>query len=241
MFTTLLVALSTVIAADTDLEAKAVIRKWAEARKDVHAVHVTFDCFQYDMVFRSPDQPEISSGEVHFTSRTNGFWSDGPKKAKDGDVKRGTRFIWKDDTITIVDEEKKRYDQGPRDTSVFGWQLFPYVNASSPFLPGLPDKTALDGWKFTILADSDDEVMLEGVPPKTMAKRFRGCQLILRKPDMTLHAVQYVNPNGKDRSVFVFKDVKHNPEKMPDVDLSEYTARSIFLPSAYLSSDGAKQ
>ena len=70
---------------------------------------------------------------------------------------------------------EKKYVQFPRNASLFGAQLFPYVNTYSPFLPGLPDKKAINGWDFTIIAEADDGIRLKATPPNALMKWFRSC------------------------------------------------------------------
>ena len=236
MFATLLVAFAAVITGDADtaaVDATAVVRRWVVAQEDVDAVHATFVCYKYDSSSRTFKK---SSGEVYYSSRTNGFWSFAPDSEKDAPktVRRGNttyvsrvasakRYVWNEDLVTVIDEKEKKYDQFPRNASLFGTQLFPYVTTFSPFIPGLPDKKAITDWDFTIVAETDDEVRLKATPPKALTKQFRSCELILQKPDMTLYAVRYTDPSGNRESILVFKTVKRNPEKMPAFDLSEYT------------------
>ena len=229
MITTLLVAFATVVAADpanVAVDATGVLKKWAAAEEDVHAVHATFVHYRYDSVFGTFTK---GSGEVYWSSRNDGFWAFTPDNA--AYVSRDAeRWLWKGNVVTVIDDERKKYDQFPRRLSLFGTQPIRHVTTWYPFLPGLPNKNAINDWEFQIVAHTEKEVRLKATPPKALTKQFRSCELILRKPDMTLHAVKYTYSTGKRESVLVFETVKRNPPRMPDLDLSGYTVGIRVLP-----------
>lgn len=233
MLAPILVPMFVVIAAEAD----AVVKKWVAAQEDVHAVHATFQHFEYNHVFGTVTE---SRGEIYCTSPTNGFYSLFPPSEKNASeritvgnetyrsVPRDpNRIIWEGPAIIFIDEERKKYYRRPREFWLFGKHIIPSITQLFPFLPGLPNQKATSGWTFRIVSETDAEVRLHGSPPKALPnqnQQYRSCDLILQKPAWNLSAERYSHVDDSTQTVFVFQSVERNPGKLPDVDLSGYTA-----------------
>jgi len=245
MHATVFIALGAVISAGADAsasDAAATVKKWTEAQKDVKAVHATFDRYVFDALFKSFEK---TKGEVHYSSRTKGFWSVAPDSDKNSPptlrrgnttyvskVARAERYIWDEDGVTIVNEDEKSYGRILQDAEFFGISFFPPFSSALPFLPGLPNKSVITEWDFVIVTETDEKVRLRATPLGAMKKHHGPCELSIKKPDLTLRAVRYTDSSGNHKSIYLFKTVNRSPEKMPDFDLSGYAhGRSTFSSS----------
>jgi len=223
-----------------DNDGAEIARRWAEAQKSVTSVHATFNRHDYDYVFQTV---KFSTGEVTALSPDRGIWSIAPHTRKNPSktFRRGdmtfavkdalpSKCIWNDGELTIIDEKTKHADQLPSHWTLFGTKFFPLVTEVSPFLPGLPNGTTISEWTFSVESETEQEVRLKALPIRSDNPRFKSCDLILRKPDLTLKALQFADAVGTTETVLIFKTVELNPKSMPEIDLGGYTINGTTLP-----------
>jgi len=179
----------------------AVLRAWEGHSREVRTFECVFTRFEYDPVFTNdPTKPRfVDQGQIKYAAPDRGmFRVDGP---------RAEHWICDGQAVYEYNFQKRQ---------VIAYRLAPEMQGKAiadgplPFLFGADAQKLRQRYFLRVAAQpAQDEIWLEGRPRwQKDAANFRQADLILK--NMEPFALQVHSPNGKNRTVYRFENLRVN-------------------------------
>lgn len=192
-----------------------VLQRWEEATSRVKTLECRFTRFQYDPVFGPPNTPvAIDQGEIKYLAPNKGLFR--VFQPKDVSEPRAEQWICDGKAIYEFDYAKKQLIEYPLPPEA---QQRPVSAGPLPFVFGAKAAELRDRYFLRVVTPShaQGQVWLEAWPKwQSDAANFQRATMIILWQDMTPFALELVEPNGKNRTVFRFQDVKVNQKNLLD-------------------------
>ena len=218
--------------------AEEIIAELTAATRNVTSVRGSVSVITYDDTF---DTVSAGNGKFGYFQPRDGYWKVSntpamPTEEQNTRKRRQYRHVeygaehwqWQDDCFREVDDDNKRvfecsFVAGKGLFSSLFSRIFGTVDRTSPFLPGLPNKSVIEKWKFAVTDESATHIWLHATPNNDSDKKqFASCDLYMQKKPLELEAVQYIPTGSRQRRVLLFSEVELNPSSHEKPDLSNY-------------------
>lgn len=226
-------------------KAKSLVARWEHAEARHASTGSEFTLTEYDHVFQTVSYREGSfysrngqeSGDqqtapVAFLTLSPVARSDqsttvsrGEKNYRIEPLTDSSRWIMGSGKLVVVDDVAKTFEEIPKSQTILGFQIdFSFLSVRQfPFLPGCPGGLQADDWDFSIEKETETEYWIHGTPVSNrMAAPFCSCDLLFRKPHLSLRAVRTVDLAGTRERVFVIRTIRHDLPELPPPDLRSY-------------------
>ncbi|MCS7237683.1 MAG: TIGR03009 domain-containing protein [Thermoguttaceae bacterium] len=192
-----------------------VLQRWEEATSKVKTLECRFTRFQYDPVFGPPNTPvAIDQGEIKYAAPNKGLFR--VFQPKDISEPRAEQWICDGKAIYEFDYSQKQLIEYPLPPEA---QERPMSAGPLPFVFGAKAAELRNRYYLRLVTPSQaqGQVWLEAWPKwQSDAANFQRATMIILWQDMTPFALELVEPNGKNRTVFRFQDMKINAKNILD-------------------------
>ncbi len=192
-----------------------VLSRWEEATSRVKTLECRFTRFQYDPVFGPPNSPvAVDQGEIKYMAPNKGLFR--VFQPKDAPEPRAEQWICDGQAIYEFDYAKRQLIEYPLPPEA---RQRPVSAGPLPFVFGAKAAELRDRYYLRLVTPShaQGQVWLEAWPKwQSDATNFQRATMIILWQDMTPFALELVDPNGKNRTVFRFQDVKINAKNLLD-------------------------
>jgi TIGR03009 family protein len=203
------------LTAEEEAALQRVLARWEEATARVKNLECRFTRFQYDPVFGSGNAPvAIDQGEIKYLAPNKGLFR--VFQPPNVHEPRAEQWICDGKAIYEFDYTKKQLIEYPLPPEA---QNQPVREGPLPFVFGAKAAELRDRYYLRIVTPphAQGQVWLEAWPKwQTDAANFQRATMIIQWEDMTPFALELVEPNGKNRTVFRFQDVKINARSLLD-------------------------
>jgi TIGR03009 family protein len=195
-----------------------VLRRWEQQSAGVKTFECKFTRFVYDPVWPGsgdPNKPRyVDEGEIRYAAPDKGLFR--VYQPRGAGPERREHWISNGKSIFQYDFQKQELVEYPLPPEMQGKAI---ANGPLPFLFGATADHLRGRYFLRIVtpADRKDQVWLEAYPRfQADAANFRQATLILTLSDMRPFALQLVEPNGQNRTVYRFQDPKVNSKNLLD-------------------------
>lgn len=192
-----------------------VLLRWEEATSRVKTLECRFTRFQYDPVFGPPNTPvAVDQGEIKYLAPNKGLFR--VFQPKDVTEPRAEQWICDGQAIYEFDYNQKQLIEYPLPPEA---KERPMSAGPLPFVFGAKAGELRNRYYLRLVTPShaQGQVWLEAWPKwQSDAANFQRATMIILWQDMTPFALELVEPNGKNRTVFRFQDVKINAKNILD-------------------------
>ncbi|MCG6156900.1 hypothetical protein [Rubinisphaera margarita] len=138
------------------------------------------------------------------------------------ELSANNEWIWKNGKLTVLDCERKEFQTCIVAELNILAQFLPSSPAEwMPFLPGMPERSSFDEWRFELQEERNDSYLVEAWPlSEELKKKFQSCELLIRRADFQLMAVKNRIRGGHREIVYVFHQVDFTREPLitPQLD-----------------------
>ncbi len=192
-----------------------VLQRWEQATVKVKTFECRFTRFEYDAVFGSGTTPTfIDQGEIKYVAPDKGLFrvSQPPNVSEP----RAEQWICDGKSIYEFDYQKKQlieYQLPPEE------QNRPIGEGPIPFLFGARGDQLRQRYFLRVVTppSARGQIWLEAWPKwQSDAANFQRATIILTMEDMLPFAMEMIQPNGKNRTVFRFQDPRVNAKNLLD-------------------------
>jgi len=205
-----------------------VLLFWEQSSQNVKTFRCKFTRWEYTPVWGN--QPRQDEGELRYTAPDKAVYAIEGGRARED--KREEKWICDGKSIFQYDFQKKQVIEHRLPPELQGKSI---ANGPVPFLFGAKAEQLKRRYWLRIVTppDAKNEVWLEA-HPRTIedAQSFKWAEVILavRENEVQPSAVQVYHPNGKDRTVYAFRDVVVNKPDLRHVFEDPFHAR---VPSGW--------
>ncbi len=200
---------------EEELALHRVLQRWEEATSRVKNLECRFTRFQYDPVFGSGTTPvAIDQGEIKYVAPNKGLFR--VFQPPNVTEPRAEQWICDGKAIYEFDYVNRQLVEYPLPPEA---QSRPVSEGPLPFVFGAKAAELRDRYYLRIVTPShaQGQVWLEAWPKwQNDAANFQRATMIILWEDMTPFALELIEPNGKNRTVFRFQDVKINARNILD-------------------------
>jgi TIGR03009 family protein len=195
---------------------ESVLLAWQRESAGISRFQCTFTRYEYDGLSPTPDTPaHIDEGEIKYESpdkglyyvkgeNVNGQLTEGP---------RTERWVSNGMSVFEYDYEKRKLTEHPLPPELQGKAI---ANGPMPFLFGAKaDDLNARYWLRLVEPppgpNANQQICLEARPKRREdAASYCRAEIILTGVNMQPTALQLIDPNGKDRTAFLFSKIKVN-------------------------------
>jgi len=192
-----------------------VLQRWEEATSRVKNLECRFTRFQYDPVFGSGTTPvAVDQGEIKYVAPNKGLFR--VFQPQNFAEPRAEQWICDGKAIYEFDYANRQLIEYPLPPEA---QNRPVSEGPLPFVFGAKAAELRDRYYLRVVTPSHarGQVWLEAWPKwQNDATNFQRATMIILWEDMTPFALELIEPNGKNRTVFRFQEVKINARNILD-------------------------
>jgi len=190
-----------VLSPEEQRQLDAVLQAWQQRSAEVKSFECQFTRFEYDPLFGDARKPRFEDrGQIKYAAPDKGLFKvDGP---------RPEQWICDGQAIFEYNYQKRQLIEHRLPPELRGRAI---ADGPLPFLFGADAQKLKDRYflRITFSDQSKGEIWLEAFPKyQKDAASFRRAELILK--GMRPSAVQIHSPNGKNRTVYVFENIRIN-------------------------------
>lgn len=192
-----------------------VLAAWEARSSNIKRFESGFTRFEYDPVFGDERTPRfVEQGELKYAAPDKGVFRVAQDiqggKPEPVHPSRAEHWICDGKSVFQYDFTKEQLVEHKLPPGMQGKAI---ANSPLPFLFGLEAAKLKQRYfvRVTTPADVQGQVWLEAYPRfQADAANFRRAEIILSQDDMLPMALQMYMPNGKNRKVYTFRDIKIN-------------------------------
>jgi len=187
-----------------EVELDRMLIAWEQQGKKVRTFAANFTRWEYDPVFGDPNKPKSQDeGKLKYAAPDKGmFHIDGEQPE---------HWVCNGESVFEFSNVKKQLIEYQLPPELQGKAI---TNGPLPFLFGAEAAKLKQRYYMRIVTPKEVEgkqVWLEAIPRSQQdAANFRLVELILNTKDMLPHGLQIFAPNGKNRTVYQFRDIVTN-------------------------------
>ncbi len=207
-----------------EAEVNRVLSVWEEHNRDIKRFDCQFKRWIYDVVFGPPDQAKfIDVGTIKYAKPDRGLFRIDSTVNKDGkevgiDNARAEHWVCDGKSVFVYSPGKKQLIEQQLPPEMQGKAI---ADGPLPFVFGAEAKKLKERYWIRLLPpDKKDQILLEAFPRHQQdTANFHHAQFIITAEKMEPYALNIVQPNGKDHTVYQFFDtVVNDPLRLFKVD-----------------------
>ena len=190
----------------------SVLLAWQRESSGIKRFQCEFTRFEYDGLSPTPDVPAHRDvGEIKYESPDKGMYHVKGELVNDRVIegRRTERWVSDGKSVFEYNYEKRELTEHPLPPEMQGKAI---ANGPMPFLFGAKADQLKDRyWLRLIQPGNNNEIWLQAVPKRREdAASYRVAEIILTGATMQPTGLLLIDPNGKDKTTFVFSKIKIN-------------------------------